>query len=138
MSYDVVHKYLMGCDIHAFLEFSDEQNSKDLCWSKFADLHLSRRYEYFDAIAGVRKTLETGPLIKPRGIPKDFEVGSNHWLHNDGLHHHGFLSYDEVVSSFDHAKINTNQLTPDWMAMLSAMKTLFQFKIVRIVFAFDN
>ena len=129
----------MGCDIHAFVEYSDRKNSEFSYWSEFADLQLSRRYEYFAAIAGVRNTSETRPLVEPRGIPEDCKVDLEHWLHeDDGLHHHGYLSYEEVCSAFEHAKIDLDKLNPDWMAMLSAMKVLSQTKIVRIVFAFDN
>ena len=58
----------MGCDIHAFIEYSYEDGR----WSAISDqIDLDRNYGLFSALAGVRLYTNTIDYLEPRGIPRD-------------------------------------------------------------------
>lgn len=61
----------MGCDIHAFVEYSRKDDSREKkYWYGFGEeFHLSRDYLIFGLLAGVR--VDVQPIVEPRGIPED-------------------------------------------------------------------
>lgn len=56
----------MGCDIHLFIEYKEYEDRNWYAFSKEVD--LSRSYEMFGAMAGVRNYKES-EFIAPRGLP---------------------------------------------------------------------
>lgn len=66
----------MSCDIHAFVEHrkkNPENQEYDGGWLTVfgSELSLSRNYDMFALLAGVRNLRRLKPIVEPRGIPKD-------------------------------------------------------------------
>lgn len=57
-------KNKMGCDIHAMMEVNDRN-----IWLNGGDPDISRNYDIFSLLAGVRGTHV--PISEPRGIPEN-------------------------------------------------------------------
>jgi hypothetical protein len=57
----------MGCDIHAHVEI--RYNGQ---WEHYATPSISRWYELFGIMAGVR--YETKPIVEPKGVPADMST----------------------------------------------------------------
>ena len=59
----------MGCDIHAFIEYTNDLEDN---WSAISgQLSLGRNYGLFSALAGVRLYTDKIDYLEPRGIPED-------------------------------------------------------------------
>ena len=78
----------MGCDIHAYIEYSDFNDKEGKpYWSPFGgSLNLGRDYSMFARLAGVRG--DESPLYPPKGLPPDlaFEADTDVkvWVTDDG------------------------------------------------------
>jgi hypothetical protein len=57
----------MGCDIHAYIDYSTPNNAPDRC-SGFGRVDIDRNYKLFGVLAGVRGGAL--PFIPPRGMPE--------------------------------------------------------------------
>jgi len=57
----------MGCDIHAHLEI--KYNGK---WEHYAHPSISRWYELFGIMAGIRDCVQ--PIVDPKGFPEDASI----------------------------------------------------------------
>jgi hypothetical protein len=57
----------MGCDVHAFIEARRNQQRH---WFTVAKLYLSRNYDVFARLAGVRGAAQAA-VVAPRGLPAD-------------------------------------------------------------------
>ncbi|MCH9648668.1 MAG: hypothetical protein K0U98_10545 [Deltaproteobacteria bacterium] len=57
----------MGCDIHLFVEIIEGDYVSALADGQF---RVSRNYELFRALAGIRAEPGFAPLIEPRGLPE--------------------------------------------------------------------
>lgn len=67
----------MGCDIHAYVEYSDDGKY----WRSLTDNFGSRNYWVFGVLAGVRTEYE--PVIKPKGMPEgdiSYNARSGYWM----------------------------------------------------------
>lgn len=100
----------MGCDIHAHIEIfvNDE-------WLYYTPVNISRNYEVFAKMVGVRNYENVEPISKPRGLPRDISVMTH--LHHNSLnvdvHSESYLTYDEIVQLID------------WMKETQKMTTVF-------------
>lgn len=77
----------MGCDIHSWIDYKDFQQA-DGTWviDNFAALNLSRNYDLFWILAGVRGDAfsPVQPVSKPKGLPPmgmSFEVEDKEYLY---------------------------------------------------------
>lgn len=92
----------MGCDIHSFGEYKDEQGK----WRCIQGLEPFewRSYTNFAFLAGVRNGQGLKPISEPRGLPEDcsdeVRASSDAW-DGDG-HTHSWLSMQELIE-FDYA-----------------------------------
>lgn len=94
----------MGCDIHSYAEYKDEQG-KWHCIEGLEPFHW-RSYTNFAFLAGVRNNDGLKPISVPRGLPEDcsdkVREASDAW-EGDG-HTHSWLSMQELIE-FDYAAI---------------------------------
>lgn len=65
----------MGCDIHGFIEYTEDLHHTDykgdLFWWPFCTLSISRDYNLFATLSGVRDYDDIGGLIEEKGVPQD-------------------------------------------------------------------
>lgn len=78
----------MGCDIHAFIEFTKEppRQTGERYWQPFgAQFRLGRHYGLFAKLADVRNYPGWGitPVASARGLPDDsgWEVDDDYWFY---------------------------------------------------------
>lgn len=77
----------MGCDIHAFVEYKKSGTDYGW-WGLGGQMHLSRDYDVFSRLAGVRNYSGKPPVVEPRGVPEDssYQVRTGWYLYvNDSL-----------------------------------------------------
>lgn len=70
----------MGCDVHAYLEFSDNGTF----WQSLTDSAGIRNYRMFGIMAGVRE--EELALFEPKGLPEgqlSWQATDAHWIYVD-------------------------------------------------------
>lgn len=82
----------MGSDVHAFLEVKVEGQ-----WHHFGEIGISRNYEIFERMAGVRGE-ESKALVPPRGFPKDASrvTRLHHAQWGSAGHTHSWLDVREM------------------------------------------
>lgn len=85
----------MGCDIHAHTEVKING-----VWHHYGTPNISRSYDLFARMAGVRNTSDAiEPISKPRGIPEDAtfitKFDNERW-DTDG-HSHSWLNSEELA-----------------------------------------
>jgi len=98
----------MGCDIHAMIERKSEYS----WWINSGDPGLSRDYELFAVLAGVRNDNDIKPISEPRGLPERvtdvFESWSSKW-DSDG-HSHSYVTLEELKAFDPNQEIDDKDL----------------------------
>lgn len=120
----------MGCDIHAHIEHI-EQDCNDEQWFVWASLNLSRRYDAFGLMAGVRGDRQ---MFQPKGMPDYLsDSAQDEWRH--GGHTPSWLNRNELAS----VSINLDQSWDELTIILHAMEMLeMRGHVSRLVFWFDS
>lgn len=119
----------MGCDIHGAIEYKKGESWYSLC----VGLSLSRSYQIFARLAGVRGYGKPPPTVPPRGFPEDADYFTK--LDRDGeaggAHSETWLSLEEWDAA-------TKDAGADYSAITAAMRALASEYPVRVVLWFDN
>lgn len=120
----------MGCDIHCYIEKREFDD-----WVFFGELSLSRNYNIFCKLAGVRCYEDDGkePLAANRGLPKD----ASGWVTGESTdpdwHSHSWCTPDEWDQAIE--KLDD----PDYVAVSVLLRNLEKTTgNARVVFWFDN
>lgn len=136
----------MGCDINAFLEYSENKEF----WNTFADnIHLGRNYRMFGYLTNgsVRYDVELGfgLGIDPRGTPPNPSYTVSEELNKWGneVHNISWLSYKEfkkiIKEALKNSKDDDEKVPDEYLLLLKMMKFLKKRGYsVRIVFFFDS
>lgn len=93
----------MGCDVHAYLEYSDfvDQSGQDY-WQCLMENAGRRDYAMFGLLAGVRS--DDKPVVAPRGFPE----GSHSWTVREAF-------YMRIVDeASDHERTATRAQAESW------------------------
>ena len=118
----------MGCDIHAHIEYNDDGD-----WEYFTPIHLSRWYELFGHLAGVRR--DYVPVVAPRGVPDDMDHFTMWDYKEMGIdaNHASWLTLDEMK------QVAAKCTNLEFDAVIAAMESFAKADCnVRFIFWFDN
>jgi len=128
----------MGCDIHAYVEYSNGTR-----WRTLAEVDLDRNYGMFGLMAAVR--VPGIALHQPRGLPPEcgWQVAEAAKDYGDNGHSHSWLSTKEFHICCDEyeRKGGAYAFQSIWMyRAVAAMMNIAEAaeKPARIVFWFDN
>ena len=86
----------MGCDIHLHIELKVDGE-----WQHWATPRVTRNYEVFAKMAGVRALDdEITPISRPRGLPADVSLmtraHADYWERQGPGHNHSWLAKKEL------------------------------------------
>lgn len=83
----------MGCDIHLHVEVKIDGK-----WEHYAAPSVTRWYQLFGAMAGVRDT-EERPIVKPKGFPGDASIVTKIVRDAYGIDGHtdSWFNHDEIM-----------------------------------------
>lgn len=126
----------MGCDIHCFIEATDEDGRYGEDWYLVAILDIERSYTLFGHLAGVRRP--EYKLFDPKGMPNDIGAVGREFLFEESYaedgHNASWLTLDEVQQV--QVAMGGDE---DLEIVITIMQTLLrQGKESRFVFFFDN
>jgi hypothetical protein len=84
----------MGCDIHGYIEYR-----KGGKWNAALEIDLSRSYDLFGCLFGVRNYANFRPIANSRGLPKDIseKVKDEISMRGENRHSYTFLCYNEIL-----------------------------------------
>lgn len=140
----------MGCDIHAFIEFTKEPpvQTGERHWSPFgSQFRLDRHYGFFAKLADVRNYPELGivPVAPARGLPHDtgWEVNDDYWLYVSESGGDGFAARENAEKWVAHGSSrwsdekrtsvsNPDAHTPSWVTPDEWEKALTDEKVKNI------
>lgn len=141
----------MGCDMHAHMEI--KVNGQ---WHHYSQPSVNRNYDFFSALAGVRRYGDTDtPIAGGRGIPTDatfttrfdYEKGwgsdahSPSWISDKECLklEEQFEAHNLWCDIFDHAYLFGNYITSPMVHPSDAEHIIKAgYEEARIVFWFDN
>lgn len=83
----------MGCDIHAHIEIQIDDD-----WLYYAPAKISRNYDIFAKMAGVRNYSSITPVGEPRGLPDNISQITRLHHADRGGHSESWLSHGELVA----------------------------------------
>lgn len=88
----------MGCDIHGYIEVQRYENSS--YWRPLLDIRgvVSRSYDTFGSLFGVRNYAGFDPLFADRGLPEDVGYTTRDEYGSWGVDAHSasYVTYDEL------------------------------------------
>jgi hypothetical protein len=88
----------MGCDIHLHTEVKIGGT-----WHHYSERSVSRNYDLFALMAGVRNRTGITPISDPKGLPDDMSFMTRfaaRWWQVDG-HSHSWLGAEEIHKLYE-------------------------------------
>lgn len=130
----------MGCNSHLAIEIKGRWSHSPEEWDTWAlDIPESRNYSLYEAMAGVRGE-ESNAVVPVRGVPKDCDPVTAHWIKRAGAdgHTHSWLTPVEFHKAIERVTADDNKTWNAVDGVLTTLQMLYGDENVRLVFFFDN
>jgi hypothetical protein len=125
----------MGCDIHLYVEATEEGGRYGEKWALIAEFDIERSYQMFGYLAGVREPELV--VIPPKGLPDDLSLMLNREFPKE-YHSHSWLTLDELHQIMGRMNQN-NALPTDLIYIAALMQAIIDSgQQTRVVFWFDS
>lgn len=128
----------MGCDIHAFIEYTSSGDLDVDYVDCFCELELDRSYDMFSKLANVRGFYKESS--DPKGLPSNISYNVkckvDEW---EDAHSKSYLTYKEYKQLIKECEDTMEFVPIQYIVILKTMKALSKFYCdVRLVFWFDS